>query len=133
MIYALDSNIVSYWLNNRYNLEKKLYQEFDRENTVVIPPITYYEITRGLYAVNSKNKLAFFESLCVRLAQGDMAKADWVRTAKLYVQCRRSGQTMAESDLLQAGFCLQHDYILVTHNTRHFDHIPGLLLEDWVQ
>jgi predicted nucleic acid-binding protein len=61
-----------------------------------------------------------------------MEKADWIKTAEVYARCRKSGQTMAESDLLQAGFCLQHAYVLVTHNTNHFCHITDLDLEDWV-
>jgi tRNA(fMet)-specific endonuclease VapC len=132
MIYALDTNIISYWLRGLYNLEKRLEIEFDHEHSIVIPPISYYEIVRGLYAVNSKNKLKSFAMMGDRLGQGSMEKADWIKAAELYARCRKSGQTMEESDLLQAGFCLQHGYILVTHNTRHFSHITDLDLEDWV-
>jgi tRNA(fMet)-specific endonuclease VapC len=133
MIYALDTNIISYWLKGLYNLEKKLEIEFDHENSIVIPPITYYEILRGLYAVNSKNKLRYFELMCNRLGQGSMEKADWIKTAELYARCRKTGQTMEESDLLQAGFCMQHGYVLVTHNVKHFSHIADLDLEDWAK
>jgi tRNA(fMet)-specific endonuclease VapC len=133
MIYALDTNIISYWLRGLYNLEKKLEIEFDRENSIVIPPISYYEIVRGLYAVNSKNKLKNFEVMGDRLGQSSMEKADWRKTAELYARCRKSGQTMEESDLLQAGFCVQHGYVLVTHNTKHFCHITDLDLVDWVK
>jgi tRNA(fMet)-specific endonuclease VapC len=133
MIYALDTNIISYWLRGQYNLEKKLEIEFDREHSIVIPPISYYEIVRGLYAVDSKNKLKSFKVMSDRLGQGSMEKTDWIKTAELYARCRKSGQTMAESDLLQAGFCLQHGYVLVTHNTKHFSHINDLDLEDWVK
>jgi tRNA(fMet)-specific endonuclease VapC len=132
MIYALDTNIISYWLKGLYNLEKKFEIEFDRENSIIIPPISYYEILRGLYAVDSKNKLKSFEVMVDRLGQGRMEKADWIKTAEVYARCRKIGQTMAESDLLQAGFCLQHGYVLVSHNSRHFSHITDLNLEDWV-
>ncbi|GHU18346.1 tRNA(fMet)-specific endonuclease VapC [Spirochaetia bacterium] len=130
---ALDTNIISYWLRGLYNLEKKLEIEFDRENSIVIPPITYYEILRGLYFVDSKNKLRYFELLCNRLGKDNMEKADWIKTAELYARCRKSGQTMEESDLLLAGFYLRHNYILVTHNTEHFSHIADLDLEDWIK
>ena len=36
-------------------------------------------------------------------------------------------------DLFIAATALEHDYTLVTHNTRHFSRIPGLKLEDWIQ
>jgi tRNA(fMet)-specific endonuclease VapC len=62
-----------------------------------------------------------------------MEKIDWIKSAELYVRCRKSGQTMEESDLLQAGFCLQHGCVLVTHNTKHFSHLTDLAIEDWVK
>jgi predicted nucleic acid-binding protein len=36
-------------------------------------------------------------------------------------------------DLLQAAFCLHHDYTLVTHNTDHVSHLSKLALTDWVK
>jgi predicted nucleic acid-binding protein len=39
---------------------------------------------------------------------------------------------MQEDDLFQAAFCLRHDYTLVTNNVKHFEHIPNLRFEDWV-
>jgi tRNA(fMet)-specific endonuclease VapC len=32
-----------------------------------------------------------------------------------------------------AATAIVHDLILVTHNTRDFQNIPGLRLEDWLQ
>jgi len=57
-------------------------------------------------------------------------KDDWVRAAKIYAE--NLNHPMSESDLLQAAFCLQNGYTLVTHNTRHFEHLQNLPLEDWI-
>jgi tRNA(fMet)-specific endonuclease VapC len=35
-------------------------------------------------------------------------------------------------DLLIASVALAHDLTLVTHNTGHFQEMPGLRLEDWL-
>jgi len=32
-----------------------------------------------------------------------------------------------------AGTALEHDLILVTRNTKHFQRIPGLRLENWFE
>jgi tRNA(fMet)-specific endonuclease VapC len=133
MTYALDTNIISYWLKGLYNLEEKIEAELDTGNPVLIPPITYYEILRGLYADNSKNKLRYFETMCARLGYCSMEKADWICCAEVYARCRRDGQPMNESDLLHAGFCLRRGYAFVTHNTKHFSHISDLRLVDWVE
>ncbi len=34
-------------------------------------------------------------------------------------------------DLLIAGTALAHDRIIVTNNRKHFERIPGLIVEDW--
>ena len=44
----------------------------------------------------------------------------------------RHGTVTSSIDLLIASVALAHDLTLVTNNTRHFDHIPGLRLADWL-
>lgn len=41
------------------------------------------------------------------------------------------GQPIGANDLLIASVARRHDLVLVTHNTREFSRIAGLLLEDW--
>lgn len=43
----------------------------------------------------------------------------------------RIGQTIAEFDLLIASVALAENYTLVTNNTRHYERINGLKLENW--
>jgi tRNA(fMet)-specific endonuclease VapC len=43
----------------------------------------------------------------------------------------RVGQPTGEKDALIAAVARHHGATLVTHNTRHFQHIKGLVLEDW--
>ena len=46
---------------------------------------------------------------------------------------RRVGVTVNAVDLLIASGALAYDMTLVTNNTKHFESIPGLRLEDWLQ
>jgi tRNA(fMet)-specific endonuclease VapC len=39
---------------------------------------------------------------------------------------------MDNMDLLIGVTALEYDLTLVTHNTRHFQNIPNLRLEDWL-
>ena len=43
------------------------------------------------------------------------------------------GRPIGPNDMLIAATALAHDLVLVTHNTREFSRVPGLLLEDWTQ
>jgi tRNA(fMet)-specific endonuclease VapC len=38
----------------------------------------------------------------------------------------------SESDLRIASIAIQHDFILITGNTRHFERISGLSIENWI-
>jgi tRNA(fMet)-specific endonuclease VapC len=43
----------------------------------------------------------------------------------------RSGRPIGPNDLLIAATARAHDLVLVTHNRREFERIPGLRVEDW--
>ena len=45
---------------------------------------------------------------------------------------KRQGTPIGDMDTLIAAHALAANLILVTHNTRHFERIPGLKLEDWM-
>lgn len=42
------------------------------------------------------------------------------------------GRPTGEKDALIAAVARLHGASLVTHNTRHFEHISGVVLEDWI-
>ena len=45
---------------------------------------------------------------------------------------RPQGISVDNMDLLIGATALVYDLTVVTHNTAHFQHIPGLRLEDWL-
>lgn len=64
MDYLLDTNIVSYILKRNAIVDSKL-QHITREgDEIFISCITYYEVKRGLLAVNATRQLADFNQLC---------------------------------------------------------------------
>jgi tRNA(fMet)-specific endonuclease VapC len=54
------------------------------------------------------------------------------RHAELKDMLRRAGMPLAELDLQIASIALSRNLPLVTHNTAHFNRIPGLVLVDWL-
>ena len=44
----------------------------------------------------------------------------------------RIGRATGETDAFIAATALAYGATLVTHNTKHFRHVPGLKLEDWL-
>ncbi len=48
-------------------------------------------------------------------------------------QLLRQGLSVSRLDLMIAAVALVHNLTLVTHNTRNFQNVPSLRLEDWLQ
>ena len=52
---------------------------------------------------------------------------------ELRAQLERKGQPLPDADLMVASIALRHDMTLITGNTRHFERIPVLKLENWLE
>ena len=130
--YALDSNIVSYLLKGNENILVRVGEEVIAGNEVHIPPIVYYEVKRGLLAVGATAKMKLFMDFCAE-SVGHIGREVLDIAADIYVTFRKAGRGADDADILIAAFCLAHGYTLVTHNTRHFEGIAGLELEDWAE
>jgi len=65
MIYALDTNIISFLLRAKQNPEvaKRFAFEIEQGNDYVIPPLSYYEITWYLIRKKATAQLRYFHNL----------------------------------------------------------------------
>ena len=49
------------------------------------------------------------------------------------VESERAGSPLSDLDLQIASIALEHNVPLVTHNRQHFERVPGLVVEDWLE
>jgi len=133
MIYALDTNIISYIMNGNNELAEKLREITVKGNNVVIPLMVYYEIRRGLISNKATVKMKLFDELCARLPIPDLTKEDMNSAANIYAKHKRSGKPIDDGDLLIAAQCITNGHTLVTNNTKHFDGIDGLNFTNWCE
>ena len=131
MIFALDTNILSYILRKDEKVIARLHAELDKGHECVIPPLAYYEIKRGLFAVGATVRLRLFEDMCCDFTVGAMDTAAWDKAAELYAIKRQSGSPVEEADIFIAAFCLIGGYTLVTNNTKHYEMFDGLIFTNW--
>ena len=52
---------------------------------------------------------------------------------KIWAELERKGTPIGPMDLLIAGHARSEGLILVTNNTREFERVEGLTVEDWAQ
>jgi tRNA(fMet)-specific endonuclease VapC len=48
-------------------------------------------------------------------------------------ELERAGMPVSDLDLQIASIALEHNVPLVTHNRPHFERVPGLVVEDWLE
>ena len=99
MIYALDTNIISYMLKKDKRICERYLEESYKGHECVIPPVAYYEIKRGLLAVNANVRAREFDLLCDEFEIGVMDTQAWDEASRLYAIHRKKGKMIEDADL----------------------------------
>jgi len=131
MIYAIDTNIISYILKGDYEIKQRWKKEETLGNQLVIPLIVYYEVLRGLVSVNSTAKLQAFKRICDALKVIDLTREDITAASEIYSNCKKKGRPIEDADLLIAAQSVSNGFTLVTNNIKHFEAIDGLEVVNW--
>jgi tRNA(fMet)-specific endonuclease VapC len=128
--YLLDTDTCIYWLKNRQSVTDKV-----REvgwNQITICVITAAELYYGAYnSSRVSENLARAEFFIQQLPVLPLSNNALKCFGQLKAELRRIGQPVADFDLLIASVALSENLILVTNNTRHYERIVGLQLENW--
>ena len=132
-LYLLDTNIISYFIKGIHPTLVRRMDEATQAQTTVTSVICRAELRYGqsLMARDDKRRKA------IELMLHELPALPWTAAAadrygEIQAHLRRQGTPIGELDTQIAAHALAEDLILVTHNTRHFEKVPGLKLEDWV-
>jgi len=130
MIYALDSDIVSYFLKNNRDVQDKLKNLLNDNNVYSIPPLVYYEVKRWIILRNATTQLKQFTRLYKESVKNEMTLEIWAKAVEIYVQLISQGTPIGkegkEDDIFIAAFCIINDYTLITNNIKHYSNIKEL-------
>lgn len=131
MSFLLDTDMCIYWLKGRQSVKDKLLSAgWDQ---VAISAITQAELYYGAYNSNRiEQNLKRADDFINQLPLLALREATLKRFGELKAQLRQSGQPLPDFDLLIASVALVENRVLVTNNTRHYQRIPDLQLENWV-
>jgi len=129
--YALDTNIIIDFLNREPSIIKQFNKTAISKTSMVIPSIVDYEVLRGFYHTPAPRKEAIYQIIRINCPVVEVNAAIWKRAASIWAMLRKTGHSIGDADILISAFCIENDYTLITHNTKHFKDINGLLLNDW--
>ncbi|ALB42081.1 MAG: type II toxin-antitoxin system VapC family toxin [Dolichospermum sp. DEX189] len=133
MAYLLDTNIVSLELKNNPKIKQRLKEFQSQEGLLSISCITYFEVKRGLFAVNAIKQLERFDNFCKDyqiIFLDDLAILE--KASEIHANLRLRGLPIQTEDILIAATAIVKGFILVS-NDSDLLRVEGLSLENWLQ
>ena len=129
--YLLDTNIVIYAIKNR---PRSLREKFNRlQDQMAISSVTWGELIYGVGRSSQPDRnLADIESIAAKLEVIPFDRPAADHFGQIRAELYRVGTPIGPYDMMIAGQARARGLILVTNNTKEFERIPGLMLENWL-
>jgi tRNA(fMet)-specific endonuclease VapC len=127
----LDTNVCAMYLNGRSaSVRDRILSTPSDEMAVcsVVKTELFYSATRSNNPNRTLERQQSFLGRFVSLPFGDEAA---LIGGQVRGRLARAGTPIGSYDLLIAAIALANNLTLVTHNTREFERVDGLQIEDW--
>lgn len=132
-LYILDTDICSYVIKNKPEDVRRRMNAVPLE-LQAISVVTYAELLYGVKRSSSQrvNRAvvdAFVKHLTV--LEWDIEAADHYADLRTHLEAQ--GTPIGGMDMMIAAHARSVDAVLVTNNLKHFNHVPGIKLENWAE
>ena len=128
----LDTNICIYIIKNRPKSVKEKFREYEI-GELCISTITVSELMYGAFKSEQTAKnLKAIESFLMPFDIVDYDFTASVEYGKIRANLEKKGQIIGNMDMQIAGHAFALDVVLVTNNTKEFERVEGLELDNWV-
>lgn len=129
-MYVLDTNTLIYFFKGQGNVSANLLQQ--RPEEIGIPSIVVYELEVGIAKSSRPRRRS--EQLAdllasVRVLPFGLPEAK--SASQIRVVLEERGQPIGPYDVLIAATAWANNATLITHNTKEFERITQLQIEDW--
>jgi tRNA(fMet)-specific endonuclease VapC len=127
----LDTNICSYIIRNKPQSIKAKLQEVEQNHTVALSSIVVSELLYGAIKKDSPKLMRIVSAFIDNFIIYDYSKISAQSYAIIRTNLEKKGEIIGANDLLIASHALSLGAVLVTNNTREFERVEKLVLEDW--
>ena len=129
--YMLDTNIVIYVIKHK---PPQVRSKFNTVATqLCVSSITVAELIYGAENSQFPNKnLQTVENFLSRLTVLDYTQDAAIQYGQIKASLKKTGQLISDNDLHIAAHARSKGLILVTNNTKEFERVSALQLENWV-
>jgi len=128
--WMLDTHICIYTIKNKPQAVRQAFNQ--RVGQLCISTVTAMELVYGAEkSMAPSHNLTVVEGFLARLDMLEYDLAAAASTGQLRAELARAGTPIGLYDAMIAGHARSQGLILITYNTREFDRVDGLRLEDW--
>lgn len=129
--FMLDTNIAIYVIKRR---PPELLDVFNRHaEQLAMSSITLAELLHGVEkSTKPEHNLRQLEEFVSRLEVLDYSQKAAAHYGDIRADLERKGTPIGVNDLHIAGHARSEGLVLVTNNTREFDRVAGLRVENWL-
>lgn len=129
--FMLDTNICIATIRHRPDSVRAAFLR--HHGQMCISSVTVMELLYGVeLSAQPQRNLADVEGFIARLEVLDYDKAAAAHTAQIRAELRKAGAQIGPYDQMIAGHARSCGLVVATNNTREFQRVAGLRIEDWM-
>ena len=132
MLYYLDTNVILDLIDRRTGVAERMKATY-QEHELRMSDIVYYEVLRGFKYRNAMKKFSVFMNFCKNIHIDFQTKESLEIAADNYAYLTQKGITIGDDDILIGSLAIANNAVMVTNNTKHFESLPHIRLENWVE
>ena len=129
-MYVLDTNTLIYYFKGVGQVAQNFLRKSPKE--IGIPTIVLFELEVGIAKSQFPQKrIKQLQEMTSLVNIIPLGSKEAKMSASIRAQLESKGTSIGPYDLLIGGTALTHQAILITHNSKEFERIDKLQMEDW--
>jgi len=129
-MFMLDTNTLIYFFKGMGEVGENLFTYSPQD--IFIPSIVIYELQVGIAKSNNpKKREKQLSTLLQQINIIEFGEQEAKASALIRASLEKKGIPIGPMDILIAGSAKAHNLTLVTHNTKEFIRVEGLMIKDW--
>jgi tRNA(fMet)-specific endonuclease VapC len=130
MTYLLDTDTIVYWMKNHPVVTPKV-QAID-SSLLSASDISRAELYYGAYnSMKIEQNVRAVRNLSNTITFLPFNETSQIQFGKIKADLKKKKILIPDLDIMIGATALAYDLILVTNNTKHFERIEGLTIENW--
>jgi tRNA(fMet)-specific endonuclease VapC len=130
MKYCLDTNTLIYFFKGLGEVSNRLLTTPPGE--IAIPTIVIFELEVGIgKSTSPRKRIAQLHQITSLVNIVSFGQSEAKCAAGIRIKLEKQGIPIGPYDILIAASALASNSTLVTHNTKEFERVAGLKIEDW--